>query len=81
MSKVVPLAIVLVEKYTNGGVIMSKTGEVPREDLPHQKASLTPGVAGKLPVPFVLRRMETRIGAIDPTTSGTYDCMDAADYS
>lgn len=46
-----------------------------------QRKTCPVGDGNKLPLPFVLRNMEERIGAVSPTTSGTYDDVDGADYS
>ena len=56
-------------------------GEAPTEMPSPKEIASSVGNSDKLPLPFVLRRMEERLGAIDPTTSGTYDNIDGADYS
>lgn len=60
---------------------MEMIGGVPAETPSPKETASSVGDSDKLPLPFVLRRMEERLGAIDPTTSGTYDNIDGADYS
>ena len=43
------------------------------------KVSVDADTANRMP--FILRYVEERIGAVGPTTSGTYDDADGADYT